>query len=129
MANCTGGIPSRKIVCMAGEPNTCLANCSDKCAKYESKVRYIPRAIPVQPNSGQDAGQYPNPIRDMTSSKAANIPLTGSFSENTGTFSPMQAEKLHAVRQQMVRDRIASLPAGTSRNCGNCGSGSVAAMR
>ena len=107
--NCDGGIPSRKIVCLIGKPNSCLLNCA-QCGDYTPKVQSYQRTIhPPQPAKSAPPLQH-----IQNTSNGAQTVRRGSTSE------------LLDVSRKIFLDRLASLPKG---NCPGCGGGNSAAMR
>ena len=111
MENCDGGIPSRKIVCLIGQPNTCLLTCSE-CSEYTPKVQSYQRTIhvPQTPKSG-------------SFSKDINVQNTRTGAQNT---QGAPVSELLNVSRKIFSDRLASLPKG---RCFGCGGGNTAAMR
>jgi len=47
---CEGSVFSRTIKCTAGQPNTCLRNCSEKCPAYRMKSVAKPPVSAVLPS-------------------------------------------------------------------------------
>ena len=119
--NCDGGIPSRKIVCAAGNVNTCLVNCGKQCSHYEPRVKSYQRILPQNINSAQtqqvgDVRVMPISIKDSPQDAVPD------------TNMEMIRNQAMLARQQaaLYKERMGSLPKG---NCSTCGGGNSAAMR
>jgi hypothetical protein len=117
--NCDDGSPSRKIVCLAGEKNTCLIHCGIDCSKYEPKVKSYQRTTPQNAHItlSNTAVSISTPSDRTMRMPLGNSPLNATISTRA-TQAWQQASD--------YRERMAALPNG---KCGNCGGGNTAAMR
>ena len=79
---CVGSVFSRAIKCRAGQPNTCLRDCGEKCPAYKAKGfrKPVPSPFAGQPFPANRATAY-SPNRET---RAAFQPTVNTSTTKSG---------------------------------------------